>query len=136
MSLKEYTRKETGTITGISVLPETAEGSNFEINLTTEGTLGSVKYVAHWSYKQIQRFDGSIFGSGDGVMQTECGEVINMKGSGSAAGTNPDGSVPFKVINHHHTKSEKFSFLNGTAAVGSYDVSAEGSTTGTFEFLE
>ena len=135
MSLKEYTRKETGTITSISVLPETAEGSNFEINLTTEGTLGNVKYVAHWSYKQIQRFDGSIYGSGDGVMQTECGEVINMKGSGSAAGTTRRISTIQGNKPSSH-KIRKILVLNGTAAVGSYDVSAEGSTTGTFEFLE
>ena len=134
MSLKEYAKRNRYDNKHLCPTGDSRR-LQLEINLTTEGTLGNVKYVAHWSYKQIQRFDGSIYGSVDGVMQTECGEVINMKGSGSAAGANPDGSVPFKVINHHHTK-RKVLILKWYSGSWGYDVSAEGSTTGTFEFLE
>jgi hypothetical protein len=136
MNLKDYTRTETGKITSISVLPATPEGSHFEINLSTQGEMGGVKFVTHWTYRQIQRVDGTIYGYGDGVLQTECGEIINMKGSGSSRGVNPDGSISMRVINHHHTRSEKFSFLNGTAAAGNYDVDSDGNATALLHILE
>ena len=69
------------------------------------------------------------------VLTTECGEVIYLKGSGSAPGKEADGGVIFKTINHHHTASEKFKHLNGVAGVGIYNVSPEGKTTAQFSIL-
>ena len=122
-------RDESGQITGVRVLPATAEGAHFEVSLTTQGTLEGTNYTALWSYTQVQRQDGSIYGQGDGVLTTECGEVVYLKGSGSAAGKEADGSVKFKIINHHHTASSKFAHVNGAAAVGTYHVSADGKTS-------
>lgn len=68
-------------------------------------------------------------------MTTECGEIIYLKGSGSAPGKESDGIVKFKVINHHHTASSKFKHINGAAGVGIYSVSPEGKTTAEFNLI-
>ena len=135
MSNTQIFRDETGQVTGIRVLPPTAEGAQYEVSLSTQGSLEGTHYTALWTYTQVQRNDGSIYGQGDGVMTTECGEVIYLKGSGSAPGKEADGSVKFKIINHHHTGSSKFKHINGTAGVGVYIVSAEGKTTAQINLL-
>ena len=128
MALGELLLDEIGTITGVKVLPATAEGANYEVCLSSSGEMRGTKYSTNWTYAQIVRTDGSIYGAGDGVMTTECGEVFYIKGSGSAPGPDKDGNIPFRYINHFHTTSEKFSDLNGAAIVGEYDVSEDGST--------
>ena len=128
MALGELLIEETGTITNIRVLPATAEGANYEVCLTATGELQGSKYTTNWTYTQTMRNDGSIIGGGDGVMTTECGNTIYLKGSGSATGVDSSGTFPFRVINHYHTLSEKFADLNGIAVVGEYDVSPEGTT--------
>ncbi|MDA7666485.1 hypothetical protein F7C95_15555 [Opitutia bacterium ISCC 51] len=135
MSDNPQFRDETGQVTGVRVLPPNAEGAHYEVSLSTQGILESSKYNALWTYTQVQRNDGSIYGQGDGVLTTECGEVIYLKGSGSAPGKEADGGVIFKTINHHHTASEKFKHLNGVAGVGIYNVSPEGKTTAQFSIL-
>ena len=110
------------------MLPATAEGANYEVCLSSSGEMRGTKYSTNWTYAQIVRTDGSIYGAGDGVMTTECGQVFYIKGSGSAPGPDKDGNIPFRYINHFHTTSEKFSDLNGAAIVGEYDVSEDGST--------
>lgn len=135
MSDNQPFREETGQVTSIRALPATPEGANYEIALSTEGTIETTKYSALWSYAQIQRNDGSIYGSGDGLLATDCGEVFHLKGSGSAPTKEADGSVIFKVINHHHTFSAKFEHLNGVAATGVYKVSPDGQTTAQFDLF-
>ena len=135
MSDNPQFRDETGQVTGIRVLPPTAEGAHYEVSLSTKGTLEGSNYNALWTYTQVQRNDGSIYGQGDGVLTTERGEVIYLKGSGSAQGKEADGGVIFKTINHHHAASAKFKHLNGVAGVGIYNVSPEGKTTAQFSIL-
>jgi hypothetical protein len=128
MALGELLVEEAGTITGLRVLPATAEGANYEICLSTEGMLRGTKITTNWTYLQLVRTDGSIYGTGDGVCTTECGQTLHLKGSGSAAGPDENGSIPMRVINHYHTNSEKFADLNGVALVGEYDVKPDGTT--------
>jgi len=128
MALGELLIEETGTITNVRVLPATAEGANYEVCLTASGEIRGSKYTTYWTYIQTVRNDGTILGGGDGVMTTECGNTLYLKGSGSAIGVDASGTTPFRVINHYHTSSEKFSDLNGKAVVGEYDVSGDGTT--------
>jgi hypothetical protein len=128
MALGELPVEETGTITSLRVLPATAEGANYEICLSTEGALRGTKFTTNWTYIQVVRNDGSIYGGGDGVCTTECGQVLYLKGSGSAVGSDENGNIPFRVINHYHTSSDKFADLNGAALVGEYDVKPDGTT--------
>lgn len=53
MSDNQPFRDETGQVTGIRVLPATAEGANYEIALSTEGTIETTKYSAIWPGKLL-----------------------------------------------------------------------------------
>ena len=66
MALGELLVEETGTITSLRVLPATAEGANYEICLSTEGRIRGTKFTTNWTYVQVVRNDGSIYGGGDG----------------------------------------------------------------------
>ena len=68
MALGELINEETGTITGVRVLPATAEGANYEVCLRAEGSLRGSNYVTNWTYTQVERKDGTIYGHGDGVL--------------------------------------------------------------------
>ena len=128
MALGELLVEEVGSITGLRVLPATAEGANYEISLSTKGKLRDTNFTTNWTYLQVVRTDGSIYGEGDGVCTTECGQTLYLKGSGSATGADENGNIPMRVINHYRTNSEKFADLNGAALVGEYDVKADGTT--------
>ena len=128
MALGELLVEEVGSITGLRVLPATAEGANYEISLSTKGKLRDTNFTTNWTYLQVVRTDGSIYGEGDGVCTTECGQTLYLKGSGSATGSDENGNIPMRVINHYRTNSEKFADLNGAALVGEYDVKADGTT--------
>ena len=79
MALGELLLDEIGTITGVKVLPATSEGANYEVCLSSSGEMRGTKNRTNWTYAQIVRTDGSIYGAGDGVMTTECGEVFYIK---------------------------------------------------------
>ena len=128
MALGELLVEEVGSITGFRVLPATAEGANYEISLSTKGKLRDTNFTTNWTYLQVVRTDGSIYGEGDGVCTTECGQTLYLEGSGSATGADENGNIPMRVINHYRTNSEKFADLNGAALVGEYDVKADGTT--------
>ena len=136
MALGELINEETGTITGMRVLPNTAEGANYEVGLRAEGSLRGSNYVTNWTYSQVERKDGTIYGSGDGVCKTECGQTLYLKGAEASKPIGDDGVVRFRVINHWHTDSEKFADLNGAAMVGEYDVNPDGSTVAKMWIME
>ena len=136
MALAELINEEPGTITGVRVLPATAEGANYEVCLRAEGSLRGSSYVTNWTYTQVERKDGTIYGHGDGVCKTECGQTLYLKGAGAAKAVTEDGVVYYKVINHWYTESEKFADLNGAAMAGDYDVNADGTTIAKMWILE
>ena len=93
MALGELINEETGSVTGVRVLPATAEGANYEVCLRAEGNLRGTSYVTNWTYIQLERTDGTIQGHGDGVCKTECGQTLYLKGAGCAKAVTADGIV-------------------------------------------
>jgi hypothetical protein len=132
MALGELVNEERGQISGVRIISSDVTGTTSEISLRTEGTIRGTRQVSNWTYEQIKRPDGSLYGYGRGVMTTENGDVVNLTGSGSAKV--PTGGKPtlYRVVNHYHTTSEKLQDLNYIAVVGEYDVSTDGSTEGRF----
>ena len=132
MALGELVNEERGQISGVRIISADATGTTSEVSLRAEGTIRGTRHVTNWTYEQIQRPDGSLYGYGRGVMTTENGDVVNLTGSGSAKV--PTGGSPtlYRVINHYHTTSEKLQDLNYIAVVGEYEISADGSTVGKF----
>ena len=127
MALGDLVVEETGTVTGIRVLSNDASGSKVEISMRTTGTIRGVAESSLWTYSQLTRPDGSTYGEGEGVMTTQDGDVIHLKGSGAGQVGAPGDTINFRVINFAHTESVKYADLNSIGLVGHYDVAADGS---------
>jgi len=84
MALGELVNEERGQISGVRIISADATGTTSEVSLRAEGTIRGTRQVTNWTYKQIQRPDGSLYGYGRGIMTTENGDVVNLTGSGSA----------------------------------------------------
>ena len=119
-------------MTGLRVLSSDASGTTVEITLQTTGQIRGVAENCLWTYTQLTRPDGSIYGQGLGVLTTQDGDVIQLIGHGSAQTPPPGGTIKFRVMVHYHTTSAKYSDLNGIGGVGEYDVGADGNTVNKF----
>ena len=128
MALGDLVVEETGTVTGIRVLSNDASGSKVEINLRTTGTIRGVAESTLWTYSQLTRPDGSLYGEGEGVTTTQDGDVIQWKGSGSGQVAAPGDTINFFSAAFAHTESVKYADLNSIGLVCHYDVAADGST--------
>jgi len=126
MALGDLVLDETGTITGIRVLSNDASGSKLEISLRTTGTVRGVAESTVWTYWQLIRPDGSMYGQGEGVMTTKDGDVIQLTGHGSGQAPPPGDTTQFRTMLHAHTTAAKYADLNSIGLVGNYDVAADG----------
>ncbi len=127
MALGDLILEETGQVTGTRVLSADASGASIEICLQLTGTIRGVAETTIWTYTTLTRPDGSIYGSGQGVMTTEDGDVINLIGHGSAQAAPPGGTTKFRTMLHPHAASAKYADLNGIGLAGEYDVAPDGS---------
>jgi hypothetical protein len=125
--LGELILDETGTVTGTRVLSNDASGTKLEVSLRTTGRIQGVSESCLWTYWQLIRPDGSVYGQGEGVMTTQDGDVLQMIGHGSGQAPPPGGTMNFRTMLHVYTTSEKFAILNRIGLVGNYDVEADGS---------
>ncbi len=132
MALGDLVYEETGKVTGIRVLSSDASGTKLELSLQTAGQIRGVDENCLWTYTQLTRPDGSIYGQGQGVMTTQDGDVLHLIGHGSAKTPPPGGTTLFRVMVHFHTASDKYADLNGSAAAGEYDVDSDGNTVNKF----
>ena len=70
MALGDLVLDETGSVTGVRVLPNDATGTKTEICLQLTGTIRGVAETTLWTYTTLTRPDGSTIGEGQGVMTT------------------------------------------------------------------
>ena len=127
MPLGDLVLDETGTVTGIRVLSTDASGTTLEVSLRSTGTIRGVAQTSMWTYTQLMRPDGSIYGEGRGVMTTQDGDVIQLVGHGSGRVPAPGASTQFRTMLHPHSTSAKYADLNGIGLVGNYEAAADGS---------
>ena len=114
------------------MLSSDASGTKVEVSLQTTGQIRGVAETCLWTYSQLTRPDGSIYGQGHGVMTTQEGDVIHLIGHGSGKTPPPGGTIFFRVMIHYHTTSAKYSDLNSIGGVGEYDVGPDGNTVNKF----
>ena len=124
--LGELILEETGTVTGIRVVSNDASGTKLEVSLRLTGHILGVAESCLWTYWQLIRPDGSVYGQGEGVMTTQDGDVLQMIGHGSGQAPPPGGMMNFCTMLHVHTTSEKYAGLNRIGLAGNYDVDADG----------
>ena len=127
MALGDQILEESGQVTGIRVLSTDASGTNMETCLQLTGTIRGVAETTIWTYTTLTRPDGSIYGSGQGIMTTQDGDVIHLIGHGSGQTPAPGGTIRFRTMLHPHSASAKYADLNGIGLVGEYEVAPDGS---------
>ena len=126
--LGELLYEETGNVSGVRVLPPEEGAVVLEVSLQASGRIQGVEHASLWTYTSTTRTDGSIFGHGRGVLTTADGDVVHLLGRASDQSGGPGSPTRYRGAFHFHTQSEKFSRLNGIAAVFEYDVEADGSS--------
>lgn len=129
MALGNLVLDETGSVTGVRVLSNDATGTTMEFCLQLTGTIRGVAETTLWTYTTLTRPDGSIYGEGQGVMTTQEGDVISLKGHGSSKAVGPGETTRFSTMLHAHSASAKYADLNSIGLVGEYDVAPGGSAT-------
>ena len=127
MALGNLILDETGTVTGLRVLSTDASGTQLEVCLQTTGTIRGVPETCFWTYTQLIRPDGSIYGGGQGVMTTQDGDVIQLIGHGSGQAPPPGEATKFHTMIHPHSTAAKYADLNVIGLAGEYDVDPDGS---------
>ena len=128
MALGDLVYEKTGKVSGIRVLSSDVSATKLELDLQTSGQIRGTAQNCLWTYTQVTRSDGSIYGEGRGVMTTQDGDVLHLIGHGSGQAPAPGGTTKFRGMIHPHTTAAKYADLNTIGLVGNYDVDADGNT--------
>ena len=129
MALGDLVIDETVTMTGVRVLSVDAPGTKVEVCAQGAGTIRGVSATSLYTYTQLQRPDGSIYGEGRGIITTQDGDVILITATGSARATAPGGTIKFRTMLHAQSTSEKYADLTGIGLAGEYDAASDGTAT-------
>ena len=113
----------------IRVLSVDGSGTEIEVSASSTGTIRGVPETTLWTYTQLTRPDGSIYGGGQGIMTTQDGDTIQLIGHGSGKTPAPGGTLNFRTMLHAYTASAKFADLNSIGLAGEYDVAPDGTAT-------
>lgn len=125
--LGEQLAEDIGQITGTRVLPSSGEGPRLEMSFQADGTILGIHYHEMATYEAVARPDGTLFGEGQGLLQTEQGDVATWRGSG--VGTTEGGQQRFRGAIYFQTASAQLRRLNSVACVFEYEADESGKTT-------
>lgn len=128
MALGEQLGHDTGQVTGTRVLPPTERHEPcVEVSFEARGRLLDEDVIDIGTYVSVQGADGVLRGEGQGCTTTSRGETALWKGQGVGR-LQENGTSSFRGAVFYETTSEKFSRLNGVAAVFEYDTDESGKT--------
>jgi len=117
-----------GRITGQRLLSVENGIPKFEVSISGSGIFtGSLEVTETWTYRVIQRHDGTSYGKGKGVIMTKDGrEVATATGYGEGKTVEP-GKMRYVGAIFYETYSEnKLAFLNHLVGLSEYEVDALG----------
>ncbi len=106
----------------LSVDPPTAE-----VTFEDSGELFGVATVGTGTYTSVVRADGSLFGTGQGMIMTAEGEAVTWTGTGLGH-LGPAGSVSYRGMLFFRTTSKKLARLNNACGAFEYEVDPKGGT--------
>ena len=130
MALGDLILDETVAMTGgVRVLPNDEPGTKVEICAQGVGTIRGVAETSMYTYTQLQRPDGSIYGEGRGIITTKDGDVIVVTATGSGKVPAPGGAIKFRTMVHVQSAPAKYADLQGIGLAGEYDVQPDGGAT-------
>jgi len=124
--------EESGQIIGQKVLPPDGDNPQFEATYQGRGTILGFETTVMITYSSVALPDGTLHGEGRGVLLTQTGARVNIKGEGIGR---PKGSSPTVVSwrgNFYYvTPSEALARLNSVVAVFEYEIDENGNVQGT-----
>jgi hypothetical protein len=118
-----------GQQSGMRVLRDAAKGTGFEVSYQAAGTLLGVQVQDIATYDSWLEPDGSIRGSGQGVIMGDGGEMASWEATG-VGHRQDDGSVLYRGSLYYRSSSPKFSKLTGKCAVFEFGADPGGKTEG------
>ena len=127
--LGEQIGEEAGQVTGMRVLPDEGHGPRVEVSFQQNGTLLGVQVSDNGTYVSVARPDGTLFGDGQGITQTEDGELATWRGQGIGRFTGHGMAVSYRGAIYYQTMSERLARLNGMAVLFEYETDESGKTT-------
>jgi hypothetical protein len=126
--LGEKLGREDGKVTARRVLGG-GGAPTVEASFEATGSLLGVKTRVMATYTSQVRPDGTIFGTGHGVLMGAEGEMASWQGSG--VGTfDASGGITFRGALYYYSTSPMWVRLNKVAAVFEYKENPDGSTVG------
>jgi hypothetical protein len=108
----------------LSVDPPTAE-----VSFESAGTVLGVATKENGTYTSEVRPDGSIYGTGQGLLITADGDQVTWTGSGLGK-FGAGGSVSYRGAIYYRTSSQKLARLNNACGVFEFETDADGNTSG------
>jgi hypothetical protein len=111
------------------ILPDDGQGPRMEVTDRGTGTLCGVHVDSTVTYIGVLRPNGTIAGSGTGVVMTEDGESATYRGTGVGRFVRP-GVISWRGALFYETQSKKLARLNGIAVVFEYMVDESGKSEG------
>jgi len=106
----------------LSVDPPTAE-----VSFEDAGAMFGVPTTGIGSYTSVIQPDGSLHGTGQGLITTNDGESITWTGTGNGR-FGPGGSISYRGMLFFRTASQKLARVHNSCGAFEYDVAADGTT--------
>jgi hypothetical protein len=106
----------------LSVNPPTAE-----VSFEDSGSVLGVATAGLGTYTSVVRPDGSIFGTGQGLMTTQDGEGVTWEGTGLGK-FGAGGAVSYRGMLFFRTNSQKLAAINNACGAFEFEVDAAGNT--------
>ena len=125
--LGEKIGDEAGKVTVQRVVAQPGGETGMETTFQASGTILGMAHRTTGTYTSSMRPDGSLYGTGHGLVMNSEGGAAKWVGDGVGK-IKPDGSVSFRGAIYYQTAFAKWTRLNGVAAVFEYDVDPQGNT--------
>jgi len=119
--------EENGKVTVRRVLPGTGATPMVETSFQAEGSILGIAHRTLGTYSSVMRPDGSVLGTGQGIVINAEGGTATWAGQGMGT-IGKDGSVSYRGAIFYQTTAPQWARLNKVAAVFEYEVDPQGNT--------
>lgn len=128
--LGEQIGEELGQSTGLRVLPGDGVTPVFETSFQSSGRFMGSDSQNMGTYTASPRMDGTLSGTGQGVVMLADGAMVSWRGSGVGRMTGDGTGASWRGSLVFFTAAPQYSQLNSIAGIFEYEVDASGKTTG------
>lgn len=126
--LDEMIGEERGQITGMRVLLSEAGMPQIKASFQASGRLLDTEMTDMGTYWSVARPDGTLFGSGQGLIMTSDSEMISWTGHGVGRPSGHSTAVSWRGAIYYQTTAPMFARLNGVAIVFENETDESGQT--------